>query len=340
MEKLKVGIIGFGSWGESHLEAYRALPFVEVAAVCDAQPGRRDRARELGIERVCETADELLREEGIGLVSVVTYEKEHLRPVLAALAAGKHVLVEKPVATDAAEAAQMLEASRRYGRFVAPGHLLRFEPKYAEVRDLIASGALGRPASIYMKRSRNHSLFGTYRRTHTVYELMIHDLDQAIWYAGSRVKRVTAEACSLSGSETPEILWAQLRFENGMLAVLHSNWMTHDAAGVVINDYTEVIGTEGTVQFDTDAAGVQLLGVRGAHLDGLVGPPQAREPYHRRAQGTARLHRRMRAERTHAGDRVVRRGHSRHRGRGRHRPLREARTADRLGVAGRGLGRR
>lgn len=263
MEKLKVGIIGFGSWGESHLEAYRALPFVEVAAVCDAQPGRRDRARELGIERVCETADELLREEGIRLVSVVTYEKEHLRPVLAALAAGKHVLVEKPVATDAAEAAQMLEASRRHGRFVAPGHLLRFEPKYAEVRDLIASGALGQPASIYMKRSRNHSLFGTYRRTHTVYELMIHDLDQAIWYAGSRVKRVTAEGCSLSGGETPEILWAQLRFENGMLAVLHSNWMTHDAAGVVINDYTEVIGTEGTVQFDTDTAGVQLLGVRG-----------------------------------------------------------------------------
>lgn len=157
----------------------------------------------------------------------------------------------------------MLAAARRHGRFVAPGHLLRFEPKYAEVRRLIAEGALGRPASIYMKRSRNHSLFGTYRRTHTVYELMIHDLDQAIWYAGSRVKRVTAEGCTLSGGDVPEILWVQLRFENGMLAVLHSNWMTHDAAGVVINDYTEVVGSEGTVQFDTDLAGVHLLGIRG-----------------------------------------------------------------------------
>ncbi|GIO15926.1 dehydrogenase [Cohnella xylanilytica] len=270
MERLRVGIIGLGSWGECHLEAYRALPFVEVAAVCDPRPERRRLAEEkYGVPSVYESAEELLKREDIGLVSVVTYEKEHLPPVLAALRAGKHVLVEKPVATDAAEAREMLETARKAGRFVAPGHLLRFDPKHAEARRLIGNGELGRVASIYMKRSRKNSLYRTYKRTHTVYELTIHDIDLAIWYAGSRVSEVTAAGCFLSGDDSPEVLWAQLRFENGTLAVLHSNWMTHDAAGLTINDYTEVIGELATVQFDAAASGVQLLGTAGRETTDL-----------------------------------------------------------------------
>lgn len=269
MEKLKVGIIGLGSWGLCHLEAYRSLPFVEVTAVCEADPQKRQKAAELGIANVYETFEQLLRHEDIVLVSIVTYEQMHLAPTLAALEAGKHVLVEKPVATDVLEAERMLEKAREWGRYVIPGHLLRFEPKYAEVERMISSGAIGRPASIYMKRSRQNSLFHTYKRTHTVYELMIHDLDQAIWYAGSRVRKVYATGCFLSGGHSPDILWAQLQFENGVVAVLQSNWMTHDASGIAINDYTEVVGDKGTAHFDTHAAGVQLWGTEGRHTTDL-----------------------------------------------------------------------
>ncbi|MBN2979951.1 MULTISPECIES: Gfo/Idh/MocA family protein [Cohnella] len=264
MEKLKVGIIGFGDWGACHLEAYRALPFVEVVAVCDADPRRRREAVERhGVPQAYELPEELLRHEEIKLVSVVTFERNHLRPTLLALEAGKHVLVEKPVTTDPDEAQTMLEAAAKAGTWLAPGHLLRFEPKYAQVRHMIRTGELGEVASLYMKRSRRSSLFSTYKRTHTVYELTVHDLDQAIWYADSRVKRVYASGRFLSGAEAPEVLWAQLTFENGIVAVLHSNWLTPDAAGVPIHDYTEVIGDKGIARFDTDAAGVHLLGAAG-----------------------------------------------------------------------------
>jgi predicted dehydrogenase len=181
-----------------------------------------------------------------------------LQPTLLALQAGKHVIVEKPITTDPEEARQILAASRKYDRYAMPGHLLRFEPKYAEIKQIIENGQIGKPTSIYLKRSRENGLFAIYQRTHTVYELMIHDLDQAIWYAGSKVKKVYATGRSVTGSKTPEILWAQLQFESGTVAVLHSNWMTPDAAGIAINDYTEVIGEKGTVHFDTNLAGVQV----------------------------------------------------------------------------------
>lgn len=270
MQRLKVGIVGLGSWGLCHLEAYRALPFVEVVAVSDIHPERRRLAsQQYGVPHTFEDAESMMEMKEIGLVSVVTFEQHHLQPTLLALASGKHVIVEKPVATDVGEARKMQEAARLSGKFVVPGHLLRFDPKYAEIRSMIEAGELGDVASIYMKRSRENSLFRIYKRTHTVYELMIHDLDQAIWYAGSRVRQVYAAGRFPGDTDSPEVLWAQLTFANGVIAVLHSNWMTPDAAGIAIHDYTEVIGTRGTAHFDTHAAGVQLWGEGGRRTTDL-----------------------------------------------------------------------
>lgn len=258
MERLKVGIIGFGSWGACHLEAYRALSHADVVAVCDADPARRRAAEQSGVPNVYESAGALIDgHPDIGLVSVVTFEKNHLESTLLALRAGKAVLVEKPVAVDVGEAKAMRQAAKDSGALLVPGHLLRFDPKYGEIRHTLESGRLGKPVSMYLKRSRQSSLFRTYKRTHTVYELMIHDLDQAIWYADSRVAEVYAAGAFLDGGESPEVLWVQLRFENGALAVLHSNWMTPDAAGIAIHDYTEVVGERGIAHFDTHMAGVQ-----------------------------------------------------------------------------------
>lgn len=270
MERLKVGIVGLGSWGLCHLEAYRDLPFVEVVAVSDIHAERRQLAAErYGVPHIFEDAESMMKLPEIGLISIATFEKDHLEPALLALSAGKNVLVEKPVATSVEEAHAIQEAARKNGKFVVPGHLLRFDPKYSEIQRMIASDELGTVASIYMKRSRESSLFRTYRRTHTVHELMIHDLDQAIWYAGSRVKRVYASGRFTQHADSPEVLWAQLTFDNGIIAVLHSNWMTPDEAGIAINDYTEVIGEKGTAHFDTSAAGVQLWGVGGRRTTDL-----------------------------------------------------------------------
>ncbi|UVI28537.1 Gfo/Idh/MocA family protein [Paenibacillus spongiae] len=259
MNKARVGIIGLGRWGMCHLEAYSSLAQAEVVAVCDSSEERLEIAgREYGIEHRYLNADELLQRDDLDLISVVTIEHAHLDPTVKALRSGKHVLVEKPVAIDPGEARAMQAAAAESGRLLIPGHLLRFDPRYAAIKAAIGTERIGRPVSMYMKRAREQFLFETFQRTHTVYELMIHDLDLAIWYAGSRVKSVRAYGRSVSGAAAPEVLWANLEFENGTLAVLHSNWMTPNAAGIEIADAIEVIGTHGTAQFETSNTGLQF----------------------------------------------------------------------------------
>ncbi|MBO9605263.1 MAG: Gfo/Idh/MocA family oxidoreductase [Paenibacillaceae bacterium] len=269
MEKLKVGIIGLGDWGRCHLEAYRSLPQVEVVAVCDRNEARLAELAELhGVEGRYTDGDELLARDDIALVSVVTFEKDHLQPVLAALRAGKNVLVEKPVSTRLEEAREMQAAAETNGRQLFPGHLLRFDPRYAAVKRQLAdgSGGIGRPVSMYLKRSRTKTLFETYRRTHTVFELSVHDLDLAIWYAGARVKAVKAYDSYVTNDQSPDVLLSCLEFDNGVKAVLNSNWMVPQEAGLPIADSLEVIGEAGIASFDNAHGGLQLA-VGGGRLN-------------------------------------------------------------------------
>lgn len=271
MKKVKVGVIGLGSWGECHLQALLSLPHVEIAAICDMRADRvQDLAEQYGISNWTTDEDAVLQRADIDLISVVTFEKEHLRPVLKALQAGKHVLVEKPVSTSEEEALQMWAAAESSDRYLIPGHLLRFDPKYAGIQDSLQSGTIGKPVSLYLSRSRQNSLFATYQRTHTVYELMIHDLDLAIWYAGSRVRKVRSYGRSVSGASVPEVLWANLEFENGVLAVLQSNWMLPDEAGIQIHDTTELVCEKGIIRFETEPSGLQIFSRSGRKTTDLT----------------------------------------------------------------------
>lgn len=259
VKKVKTAIIGVGSWGECHLQTYMDIPSVEVVAICDQNEERLKTAvQKYGVFNAYLEPTAIWERNDIDLVSVVTYEKNHLQPVLQALRSGKHVIVEKPITTDLQEAKLMLDEAIKCGKMVVPGHLLRFDSRYAQIYESLHNGELGRPVSIYLKRSRVKSLFETYQRTHTVYELTIHDIDTAIWYAGSKVKKVKAYGRSVMKADVPDILWACLEFENNVIAVLESNWMTPDRAGIAMADQTEVIAEKGTAHFETSHSGLHL----------------------------------------------------------------------------------
>jgi predicted dehydrogenase len=266
MKKVRVGIIGLGSWGSCHLEAYAAMPQAEVVAVCDRNAERaQELAQKFGVPHAYSESDELLAREDLDMVSIVTFENDHFGPAIRALESGKHVLVEKPVSTKLHEAKKMMETAEACGRYIFPGHLLRFEPRCAEIYKAIRSGRVGAPESMYFKRGRTKRMFQTYKRIHTVFELTVHDLDLAIWYADSRVKSVKAYARKINDTAVPDLLWACLQFENGTLAFLHSNWMSPDEAGIVMNDSVEVIGANGIAQFENSGSNLQLWDASGRH---------------------------------------------------------------------------
>jgi predicted dehydrogenase len=144
MKPIRCGIIGFGFAGAQHAEAMRRLGSVEIAAVCAGDVDRaREKARAWNIPVVYPTYQELLNDKSIEVVDIVTPTYLHHPIALAALREGKHVIVEKPLATKALEAHEMLEVARSSGLVHAVTFNYRFNPLVEQARVMVARGELG-----------------------------------------------------------------------------------------------------------------------------------------------------------------------------------------------------
>ncbi|HTD36671.1 MAG TPA: Gfo/Idh/MocA family oxidoreductase, partial [Candidatus Limnocylindrales bacterium] len=142
MSKLRVGIVGSGFGGTVHAPAFALHPRFEVVAI--ASPSNAERvARERKIPRAFGSAEEMLAGAELDVVSIASPPFDHHRSVMAALAAGKHVLCEKPLALTLAEAEEMLAASERAGVVAAVAFEFRYVPAVIAIKELIDNGHLG-----------------------------------------------------------------------------------------------------------------------------------------------------------------------------------------------------
>lgn len=246
MEKARIGLVGCGLFGESHLQAFRAVRTAEVVAVYDIdRPRAEEIAREFGIGRICESAEELCEATDLDAVDVVTPEHLHASPVINALKHGKHVFVEKPLALDLSQCDAMIAAGEAANRVLMVGQILRFENKYAMVKDEIVSGKLGKIVSMHARRNRPKALLPRYGRTHPAFENCIHDIDLMLWYTQSPVCRVRGYGRSATGGVNHDTFWGVIEFESGAVGVVETIWLIPPAAGVMLDDSLEVIGDRG-----------------------------------------------------------------------------------------------
>jgi len=273
LSRLRVGLIGCGAFGESHLAAFAAIPHARIVAVTDVVPERARRAAErYGIAHVARDFQELVAMPDIDAVSVVTTEDQHLQPVLAALENGKHVFVEKPMATNVEDAQKMMDAASKRGLFLMPGHLLRFEYKYATVKEQLAAGRLGRILSMYTRRNRPKWQGRIYKRTPLVLETAIHDIDTMLWYVGARVESVWGWQVSAETGSEPDLFCGVLRFEGGAIGMLQTNWILPDKTPF-LDDCMQVVATAGVANIDVLHSGLTLWTEEGAE-----GPDVSYEP--------------------------------------------------------------
>ena len=138
-----VGLLGYGAIGREHAASISATPGLELAGVCDLSAARRDAAAREWNARTFERQKELLDEPDVSVVVVGTPPSAHLEPVLAALAAGKHVVCEKPFALRAADADRMLDAARANDRVLTVFQSRRWDPDFVSLRDTVRSGRIG-----------------------------------------------------------------------------------------------------------------------------------------------------------------------------------------------------
>jgi UDP-N-acetylglucosamine 3-dehydrogenase len=271
MRALRVGVVGLGSWGLEHLRAWLTVPGARVVAICDRDEQRLCSACErFGVERSYSTAASMALEADLDVVSVAGGEADRLETARPFFDEGVHALVEKPLGLDLESALELVRVAAARGVMFMTGHVLRFDPRFAALKQRVDEGALGPVRSVYARRLNLHSAREKYGRAHPALMAQIHDLDLACWFFDSAPTSVRAHEVHDPGSDgsgAPRVLWTNLEFPEGIAVAEHA-WALPDHAGVWLESETEVIGTAGLARLRSPSDGLEILSPTGhEHLD-------------------------------------------------------------------------
>ena len=264
---VRVALVGVGRFGEVHLRCLLSLrPMAEVAAICDRDEARLEEvAGKFGIARAYADFEEMLVREEVDAVFVLTEEHNHAGPAIAALEAGRHVFCEKPIASTLEDADRMVEAARRAGRWLFVGHILRFDPQYAELRERAVRGDFGTLGFLHARRLLRASHFRHYARVPAIVHTGIHDIDIALWIVGEPPREVCARCRSLLGLPQPETFAVLMDFGwGGPVAVVENAWLLPDSYPASIEAEFVVAGDGGCGRIHSPPAGTVLAAGGGA----------------------------------------------------------------------------
>jgi predicted dehydrogenase len=267
MRTLKVGVIGLGFFGERHARIYAALPNATLVVVCDQDEARaRHVAAQLGAEPMTSATDLLARDD-IDAVSICLPDRAHTDIAADAAAAGKAILLEKPLAHDTVHARRIVEAAEAAGVRLMIGHILRFDPRYAQVHAAAAPALLGEPLHLRAKRNGTRSTAKRLGSASSILFYMgVHDVDALQWIARSLITQVYARKIAVLGTGNEDALYAVVNFANGAIGLIDYSWAWPDG---MMNGYRaslEIIGTRSAAYLDVTDQGffvVDDAGTRG-----------------------------------------------------------------------------
>jgi UDP-N-acetylglucosamine 3-dehydrogenase len=249
-ERTRIAVIGLGWFGEIHCDAIQAIPSLELVALCTRTESRlNELGAKYGVSQLYTDYNELLENRDIDAVSVVTMWDQHTEPTLAALAAGKHVFLEKPMAHTVADCRKICDAAATARGHLMVGHICRFNPRYATAKQQIADGAIGKILSLSSRR--NIPAAWTPEILNKIGPIVgdaIHDTDLMLWFTGARVVSAYAQTVSLRGLKNPDIGQTMYRFDNGATATLETVWCMPDKTPFDIDERMNVIGSDGFIQ--------------------------------------------------------------------------------------------
>jgi predicted dehydrogenase len=180
--------------------------------------------------------------------------------VLVSLRAGKHVLVEKPLAVSPADAWTLATAGRESGAVFTVCHSLRFSPRFALMRQAVAEGRVGAIVHVYARRnSLQPAVDRVLGHFPLPYWVAPHDIDMMLWTVASPA--VSVKAWSRAGGATrSDFVMATIRFENGATGVIESSWCTPGSSGRPLNELFTVRGDAGMVEVIGYEQGLALYG--------------------------------------------------------------------------------
>jgi len=240
-DRLRVAVIGTGFWGRNHARVYKELAETELLAICDIDPERaRSVAKQFGAKPYTNAA-RMLRNKDIEAVSVCTWSTSLAKEAIRAAEAGKHVLVEKPMAEDMKQAEKLVETARRKRVHLTVGFLMRFIPGLQHIKKAVETKEIGELVCATAKRvSQWPERIGDIG---VVKDTAIHDIDVVLYLFGEDPIAVYAKTGTMRHKKFEDYAQIMLTFERGKSAFIESNWLTPYKTRVLTATGSEAIMT-------------------------------------------------------------------------------------------------
>ncbi len=263
---IRVGIVGTGI-GRAHANGYKKLKDVEIRAICDIDEVRAKKcADDYGIRDVYTDYNEMLKDKEIDAVSVCTPNALHAPVTIASFEAGKHVICEKPIGTNAAEGKAMVEAGKKSGKIFMMAFNNRFRGDTQLLKKCIEKGDLGEiyyAKTGWLRRKGIPGMGGWFTTKAMsgggpLIDLGVHVLDLTLWLMGnpkpvyvfgsSYAKFGPDMAKQCGGTyDVEDLATGMVRLENGATIFVEASWHSHVEREVI---YTQLIGTKGGAEFN------------------------------------------------------------------------------------------
>jgi predicted dehydrogenase len=220
---VSLGVVGLGGWGRNVVRSFAAARNCRLSYICDAYPTVLAQQRILYPHAQPTTDyDDLLADRHLDAVALVTPAPTHFALAKAALEAGKHVYVEKPMTLTVEHAEELVDLSERKGLKLMVGHLLEYHPAVDAIKQQIDSGALGQ---IYYMYSQRLSLGVVRQQENACWSLAPHDISVILYLFGCEPDEVSARGECFLQPGIEDVVFVNLHFPDGRTAQIHVSWL-------------------------------------------------------------------------------------------------------------------
>jgi predicted dehydrogenase len=222
--RVRLGLIGYGYWGPNLARNFHYLPEAWLAACADADPARLAEAARLypALEQTTTDARELIANPTLHALVIATPARSHFALATAALQAGKHVLIEKPLAMTLADADALIETACTHKRVLMVGHTFEFNPAVWKIKELLGAGALGELYYIYSTRV---NLGRVQTDISALWSIAPHDVSILLYLLDALPETVSARGGTYVSSGVEDVVFALLTFPHNIKAHIHASWL-------------------------------------------------------------------------------------------------------------------
>src|SRR5437870_4630285 len=223
MQKIQVGIVGCGYWGPNLIRNFSACPATDVAAVCDASPSRLEAVQKSNRHLHGVASVDALLELPIDAVAIATPVSTHFSLAARCLQAGKHVLVEKPLASTATEAQTLIELAASHERVLMVDHTYLYSNAVRRIKEIVDNDELG---ELYYVDSVRINLGLFQRDINVVWDLAPHDLSIVEHVLGYEARSISAWGCTHANPDIEDVAYVNVDYGERMMANFHVNWLS------------------------------------------------------------------------------------------------------------------